>query len=155
MKWILSTVLGLGMAFSCPLSAFAKRCELKGTQSGTMALVTGNGSRLSSRSDQSPTARLASITLTCTGGMQLIINPPIARPSTPSTGTRGIQVWNGSSLSQGTQLILVTDSQQSILLPGPFTDRIISFDLYADSAPGRLLTPGNYTYDFHLLLTPQ
>jgi len=156
MQWTLSTVLGLAVAFSSPLSVFAQTCTVTGTQPAKMALVAGNVGRLSSRPDQSQTAQLGSITLTCTAGMHLLINPPIARGSTPSTGTPGVEVWDGSPLTGGGLLTQVTNFPVSIPLSGPFTtNRVLSFNLYVDSASGGLMTPGDYTYDFQLVLTPK
>ena len=155
MQWILRTVLGLGVTFSSSLSVFAQTCNVTGTQPGKMALVMGNGGQLSSRPDQAPTAQLASVTLTCTGGMQLSIDSPVAQGSTPSTATSGVQVWDGSPLSGGRLLTQVTGSPTNISLSASPTDRNLFFNLYADSVPGTLLTPGSYAYSIKLTITPQ
>lgn len=155
MKWILSTVLGLGVMFTSSSSVFAQTCELKAIQPGTLTLVLGNPGKLSSRSDKSPNAKLASITLTCMAGMQLRINPPTAQQvPTFSKATSGIEVWRGSPPT-GALLTEVTSSPVDITLPGPFTDQTISFDLYVNSASGNLLVAGDYTYNFQIRITPQ
>lgn len=154
MKWILSTVLGLGVTFSSSLPVFAQpSCNVKAQQSGILAPESGNPRRLSSRS---PNARLASLTLDCSDGMQLRINTPVAQGST-LPASPGVEVWDGSSSGRGTPLRQVTGagSSETITFTGPFNGRSFFFDLYVDSASGGPLNPDTYTYGLTLTITPQ
>jgi hypothetical protein len=154
MQYVISTILGFGLAVTTSLPSWAQSCSTSQVQGGKLGLVSGDATTLSSRPDQAPLGQLASWTFTCTGGMALNVNPPIAIGSTPATVSRGVQVWNGSPLSGGTLLTEATTIATNLNLPAPLNNRTFFLHLYANSGATPLL-PGTYSYRVSLLVVPQ
>jgi hypothetical protein len=154
MRCFVAVILGLGLVLAEQIPGFSQSCTTSQIQVGKLGLAQGGYTTLSSRPDQAPLGQLGSWTFSCTGGLSLSVNPPIARGTTPATASRGVQVWNGSPLSGGTLLTETTTTPTNTNLPSPLTNRTLFLHLYANSG-GNLLTPGTYSYRVQLLVVPQ
>ncbi|MBD2020847.1 hypothetical protein H6F43_11715 [Leptolyngbya sp. FACHB-36] len=133
-------------------------CSISSITPGQLAIVrNGKHDTLSSRPDESMGAQLAIVTLTCTGGLDVSINPPVTLPGTPSTTVQGLQLWEGVPGSGGV-LLAEKDSAGNgtgvVSLSAPISSRSLSLQLFAAS-PGKLLPVGTYTYRAVLTITPR